>query len=90
MVPSIAPRKPEDQEIKTVPTQPDFAKAMHCEFLPGSCDRKLHGQYKQNHLKQQSSEGQIVFSGRYITGLIEVSDSLGCCYSVEALNAVRK
>lgn len=73
-----------------MPTQPVIARTMHCEFLPGSCDRKLHGQYKQNHLKQQSCKGQIVFASRYHTGLIEVNDSLGCCYHGEALKVARK
>lgn len=73
-----------------MPTQSDFARATHCKFLPGSCDRKLHGQYKQNHLKQQSCEGKTVFATRYHTGLIEVNDTLGCCYHGEALNVVRK
>lgn len=43
-----------------MPTQPDFARAMCCELLAGLCDKKLSGQHKQNHLKQQSCEGQIV------------------------------
>lgn len=69
-----------------MPTQPDFARTMCCEFLAGLCDRKLSGQYKQNYLKQQSSEGQIpLLAHRFHTGLIEVSDSLGCCYHGEAL-----
>lgn len=67
-------------------TKSDFARAMCCEFLAGLCDRKLSGQYKQNHLKQQNCEGQIVLlAHRHHTGLIEVNDSLGCCYHGEAL-----
>lgn len=90
MVLSVDPRKPDNKETKTVSTQPDFARVMHCEFLPGLCDKKLHGQYKQNHLKQQSCEGQILFSSRYHTGLIDANDSLGYCYCGEALSVVRK
>lgn len=29
---------------ESVPTQPDFARGMCCEFLAGLCDRKLSGQ----------------------------------------------
>lgn len=59
-----------------MPTQPDFPKALHCVLLPGLCDRKLNGQHKQNHLKQQSYEGQITFASKYHTVLIEVNDNI--------------